>query len=136
MLWKKHLSIYTAGTPKPNELSREHNKIRNSLAPLISLPNNSSTHKTLDISSAPKFLIRKKSKSSKSIKQQIPNTFYLHKGNNFSLVKAVLEGLGCTETVSKDAACLIWYQGQDMARRDLSRKDISTKTVNYFPNHS
>ena len=135
MLWKRHLSIYSSGTPKLNEPKKDFSKGKTTLAPLISSGETTSPHKTIDIS-APKFIIRKKSKSSKNIKEQVPNTFYLHRGNNFQLVKSILEEAGCVETASKEASCLIWYQGKDAVKKDLLRKDISSKTVNYFPNHS
>ena len=60
----------------------------------------------------------------------------MHRGNNFQLVKCALEEAGCIETASKEASCLIWYQGKEAAKKDLLRKDISSKTVNYLPNHS
>ena len=94
MLWKKHLSIYNSGTPKVPDHKRDISKTKTALAPLIVPSSPPTEHRTLDVSN-PKFVIRKKSKSTKNIREQIPNTFYLHKGNNFQLVKAIFEQLGC-----------------------------------------
>ena len=67
MLWKRHLSIYSSGTPKLGDQKKEFSKGKTTLAPLLSAGSTTSAQKTLDVT-APKFVIRKKSKSTKAIK--------------------------------------------------------------------
>lgn len=66
----------------------------------------------------------------------MPKTFFLHKGNNSQLVKEVLESFGFMEVLNKELASFIWYQSQEIVKKDMGRKELLNIPSNYFLNHA